>query len=79
MPLKSYGQWMYERTQAGLPVNVPPPIDVEPYHVWFERMRGLKLGQGLQPKATMTKIASGPNPPSQRVRNLRGLAARFFG
>ena len=84
MPLKSYGQWLYEQTSAGLPTNVRPPITVEPYAVWFKRMRGLSTdGTPHAPNGQAPRAVAqlGPNVPmTGRSRSpFRGLAAQFFG
>lgn len=87
MPLKSYGQWLYEQTQAGLPTNVRPPITVEPYAVWFKRMRGLstdgtRVLESKKPSALVDATpAAEPNVPvaGATQNSFRRLAARFFG
>jgi hypothetical protein len=83
MPLKSYGQWLYEQTNAGLPTNVRPPITVEPYAVWFRRMTGRSTDAApvLENSRPHAVAELTPNAPALGVsRNpFRGLAARFFG
>jgi hypothetical protein len=86
MPLKSYGQWMLERTNAGLPVSVPPPAGVESYKDWYLRIRGLRLGEATRvlsseiPKAIAQSDQIPKTPLGRRaLASVRGIMTRTFG
>jgi hypothetical protein len=38
--LKSYSDWLFEQTNAGLPTNIAPPSVVESHDAWRTRMIG---------------------------------------
>jgi hypothetical protein len=38
---KSYGDWLFEQTRAGLPTDIAPPSGVESVDAWRTRMTGL--------------------------------------
>lgn len=81
--MMDYGNWLSERHKAGLPTDVPTPPDVEPYEVWFRRIRGLDpyTGESVLLSEERARLfgAAPVRPPSQGVavsplrRLLRGL------
>lgn len=66
----SYGDWLLERTSAGLPTDVAPPPGVESEEAWRERMIGAP--------ETLPQTADAQHPPfrgSSRTERLAGLRA----
>jgi hypothetical protein len=75
--LTSYGEWMFSRHRANLPINVPTPAGVETYEAWYRRIRGLsELAPSPAAAAPTSKLAAMTPVPSMPVR---GHSAPRFG
>jgi hypothetical protein len=68
--LKCYSEWMKERLDAGLSIDVNPPADVEPREAWRTRMIG------TSDSSPGEHFSLPPVPPGgERLARVRALTA----
>lgn len=54
---RSYADWLFERTNAGLPTNVDPPADVETCEDWRTRTIGVPTHPGSPTLGVSTTVS----------------------